>query len=80
MGAMAGLMLGLALLALIEYRDTSFRTEEDFAVSLALPVLAVIPAMITRPDRRRVEERRLVAVAASLCRHGQRCRGHRLED
>jgi peptidoglycan/LPS O-acetylase OafA/YrhL len=66
MGAMGGLAFGLALLVLIEYRDTTFRTEDDFTLSLALPVLAVIPAMITRPERRRVKRRRLVAVSASV--------------
>ena len=66
MGAAAGLGLGLALLALIEYRDTTFRIEDDFAWSLSLPVLAVIPAMITRPERLRAKRRRLVTVSASV--------------
>jgi len=66
MGAMGGLAFGLALLALIEYRDTSFRTEEDFTLSLSLPVLAIIPAMVTRPERERAKRRRLVAVSASV--------------
>jgi uncharacterized protein involved in exopolysaccharide biosynthesis len=66
MGAMAGFGLGIALLALIEYRDTSFRTDDDFTVSLALPVLAVIPAMITRPERARARRRKLVTVSASV--------------
>ncbi len=54
------------MIALVEYRDTSFRTEDDFTLSLALPVLAVIPAMVTRPERQRAKKRRLVAVSASL--------------
>ena len=66
MGALGGLALGLALLALIEYRDTTFRTEDDFATSLTLPVLAVIPAMIARADRQRAKKRRLMAVSASV--------------
>lgn len=66
MGAMGGLLFGLALLALIEYRDTSFRTEEDFTASLALPVLAVIPAMLTRPERQLAKRRRLVTISASV--------------
>jgi len=66
MGAMSGLAIGLVLLALIEYRNTTFRTEDDFALSLALPVLAVIPAMITRRERQRTRRRRLVAMSASL--------------
>ena len=66
MGAMAGLGFGLALLALLEYRDTSFRTEEDFTLSLSLPVLAIIPAMVTRPERERAKRRQLVVVSASV--------------
>lgn len=66
MGAMAGLAIGLVLIALLEYRNTSFRTEDDVALSLALPVLAVIPAMITRRERQRTRRRRLVAISASV--------------
>lgn len=66
MGAMAGLAIGLGLIALVEYRNTSFRTEDDVALSLALPVLAVIPAMIPRRERQRTRRRRLVAISASL--------------
>lgn len=66
MGAAAGLGLGLALLALIEYRDTSFRIEDDFAWSLSLPVLAVVPVMTTRPERLRAKRRRLATVSASV--------------
>ena len=65
MGALAGLALGLALIALLEYRDTSFRTDDDVALSLSLPVLAVIPAMTTRRER----ERRQAQSGASPSRH-----------
>jgi polysaccharide chain length determinant protein (PEP-CTERM system associated) len=60
MGLFAGLSLGIALVALLEYRDTTLKTDEDVVTSLALPVLAVIPAMITTADRRRIKRRRLV--------------------
>jgi uncharacterized protein involved in exopolysaccharide biosynthesis len=60
MGILAGLGLGLALVALLEYRDTTLKTDEDVVTSLALPVLAVIPAMITTADRRRMKRRRLL--------------------
>jgi hypothetical protein len=67
MGLMAGLGFGFALVALLEYRDTTLKTDDDIVVSLALPVLAVIPAMITAADRHRMKRRRLVAaVCASL--------------
>jgi capsular polysaccharide biosynthesis protein len=59
-GILAGLALGVALIALLEYRDTTFKTDDDIVISLALPVLAVIPAMITTGERRRAQRRRLV--------------------
>lgn len=60
MGLLAGLGFGVALLGLLEYRDTRLRTDEDIVMSLALPVLAVIPAMITSGERRQIRRRRLV--------------------
>jgi polysaccharide chain length determinant protein (PEP-CTERM system associated) len=71
MGSFAGLALGLALIGLFEYRDTSLRTDDDVTISLALPVLAVIPAMVTRRERLVSRRRRLVtafsaAVVASV--------------
>ena len=53
MGALGGLALGLGLAALLEYRDTSFRTDEDVVSSIALPVLAMIPLITTTVDDRR---------------------------
>jgi polysaccharide chain length determinant protein (PEP-CTERM system associated) len=66
MGALAGLALGLALIGLIEYRDTTFRTDEDITLSLALPVVAVIPAMTTRRERQVKKRRILAAISASI--------------
>ncbi len=43
-GAFAGLALGVGLVALLEYRDNSFRTDDEVVSVLALPVVAVIPA------------------------------------
>lgn len=66
-GLLAGLAAGLALVALLEYRDTTLKTDDDVAISLSLPVLAVIPTMITAQERRRmIRRRRLLAVSASL--------------
>jgi polysaccharide chain length determinant protein (PEP-CTERM system associated) len=62
-GALAGLGLGLALIALVEYRDTTFRTEEDILQVLALPVLAVIPFMESPQEQRR---RRLKVIVTSV--------------
>jgi polysaccharide chain length determinant protein (PEP-CTERM system associated) len=52
-GVLAGLLLGFGLVALVEYRDTSFRTEDDVLQVLALPVLAVIPFMESPQEQRR---------------------------
>jgi polysaccharide chain length determinant protein (PEP-CTERM system associated) len=66
MGLLAGLALGLGLVALLEYRDTTLKTDNDIVISLALPVLAVIPAMLSTADRRRRRRKRLVlALSAS---------------
>jgi polysaccharide chain length determinant protein (PEP-CTERM system associated) len=68
MGVIGGLAFGLALVILLEYRDTSLKNDDDVVVSLALPVLAVIPAMVTAADQRRMKRRRIVVAccAASL--------------
>jgi polysaccharide chain length determinant protein (PEP-CTERM system associated) len=56
-GSGGGLVLGLLLVGFIEYRDSSFKTEADVTSLLALPVLALIPMMIS-DDERQVEEAR----------------------
>lgn len=69
MGALAGLGIGLALAGLLEYRDTSLRTEEDILVALSLPVVALVPTIWTRDERQRARRRRLLlgsSLAATL--------------
>lgn len=44
-GAIAGLALGLLIVGLLEYRDSSFRSEEETIRALSVPVLALIPVM-----------------------------------
>ncbi len=66
LGALAGLALGLGLIALLEYRDTTLRTDDDVTLSLSLPVVAVIPVMSTVLERQRVRQKRLVAFSASF--------------
>jgi polysaccharide chain length determinant protein (PEP-CTERM system associated) len=67
MGLLGGLALGLALAALLEYRDTTLKTDDDVVTSLALPVLAVIPAMVTARERKRLRRRRVaLAFSASM--------------
>jgi uncharacterized protein involved in exopolysaccharide biosynthesis len=59
-GLAAGLGLGLAFLALMEYADSTFRTEEDIVRTLSLPVLAMVPVVWTNAERR-VRRRRILA-------------------
>ena len=68
-GALAGLAIGFGLLLLLEYRDRSLRTEDDVLDALALPVLAVVPRMMSVAERRRRQSRRRVvrfAVGATV--------------
>jgi polysaccharide chain length determinant protein (PEP-CTERM system associated) len=67
LGVVGGLLLGLAFVFLAEYRDTTFKSEDDIMMSLSLPVLAMIPNMVTKGERRQVRRRRvLLSVTAVL--------------
>jgi capsular polysaccharide biosynthesis protein len=57
-GAAAGLILGLAIVGLIEYRNSSFRREEDVYRTLSLPVLAMVPVMSSDREQRAGRRRR----------------------
>ena len=57
-GMAAGLAVGLLLVALIEYRDRSFKTDDEIIALLALPVLAVVPIMESNDERRRTRRRK----------------------
>jgi hypothetical protein len=46
--------------ALLEYRDTSFKTDDDIVTTLALPALAVIPKMVNSVEAKHQKRRRLV--------------------
>lgn len=63
-GALAGLTFGLALAALLEFRDTTFRTSDEVMEIFKLPVIALVPYVITDHDRWRARRRRLLASAA----------------
>lgn len=64
-GAVGGAGLGLGLIGLIFYRDSSLKTDDDVTGSLALPVLALVPLMQTNADRRRSQRRRILLGGAS---------------
>jgi len=66
-GAVAGLGLGLGLVAALEYKDNSLRSEDEVNALLSLPVLAVIPMMLSTRERRKLRRQKfLVSVAATL--------------
>jgi capsular polysaccharide biosynthesis protein len=56
-GMGAGLAVGLVLVALLEYRDRSFKTDDEVTTVLALPVLAVVPLMRSDAEKRRARVR-----------------------
>jgi capsular polysaccharide biosynthesis protein len=62
-----GLVIGVLLIGLGEYRDSSFHREEDVERLLSLHVLAVVPLMVT--DGERLARRRrtvLLAVVSAV--------------
>jgi polysaccharide chain length determinant protein (PEP-CTERM system associated) len=59
-----GLAFGGGLIALLEYRDRSLRTDDDVMLVLALPVLAVIPQMVSSSERQALRRRKLMMSAA----------------
>ena len=65
MGILGGLAVGLGLAALLEYRDTSLKSDDDIVTTLALPVLAVIPVMTSASERRALRRRRLILAASA---------------
>jgi polysaccharide chain length determinant protein (PEP-CTERM system associated) len=64
LGMVAGLTLGLALVAWLEYRDRTFTTDVEIVKELTLPVLAMVPWMESDEECRRASRRRLVAACA----------------
>jgi protein tyrosine kinase modulator len=66
LGLLGGIALGIGIVALAEYRDTTLKTEEDIVTSLALPMLAMIPDMITSTDRRHRRRRRILLSATAV--------------
>ena len=60
MGMAVGFAVGLGLILLLEYRDSSFKTDEEIIGLLTLPVLAVVPLMQSDADRRRNMRKRLL--------------------
>ncbi len=52
-GMVVGFAFGIALIGLLEYRDSAFKTDKQVTALLGLPVLAVVPVMQSAVERRR---------------------------
>ena len=63
----AGLALGLVLIGFLEYRDSSLRLEGDVERLLNLPVLALVPLMMSNVEQRRARRLRAVRIAGLAC-------------
>jgi polysaccharide chain length determinant protein (PEP-CTERM system associated) len=61
-GVILGLAVGVGLVGFLEYRDTSFHKDDDVVRLLSLPVMAVVPVITTRAERRRYRRRVLLAL------------------
>jgi polysaccharide chain length determinant protein (PEP-CTERM system associated) len=67
--ALACLALGLAIVALLEFRDSSFKRDSEIEQILNVPVLATVPAMSSASERRQRRVRSVIgdlAVGAAL--------------
>ena len=53
LGLLGGLVLGVLLVAFMEFRDSTFKTDEEVFDVLSLPVLAIVPAMQSVAESRR---------------------------
>ena len=65
-GAGVGLVLGLLIVALLEYRDHSFKTEEEVVKFMSVPVLAMVPMLSADFERRAVATRQRLADAGGI--------------
>jgi len=66
-GAIGGLALGLLIIALREYRDSSFRSKDEVVKAISLPVLASIPVMASpREQQLSVRRMRMLDVGGSV--------------
>jgi polysaccharide chain length determinant protein (PEP-CTERM system associated) len=59
-GLAIGLGLGVAIVGLIEFNDSTFATDRELSRVVSLPVLAVVPLMQSDVERRSVRRRRIL--------------------
>jgi polysaccharide chain length determinant protein (PEP-CTERM system associated) len=60
LGMVGGLAFGIGMIAFLEYRDASFKTDDEVTSVLTLSVLAVIPLMQSAAEKRRAARRRFI--------------------
>ena len=65
LGLLGGLVLGIGIIILLEFRDTAFHTVDDVVSTLALPVVAAIPVIRTQAERRQLRRRRFATSVAT---------------
>ncbi len=65
-GAFGGLALGLVLVGLLEYRDSTFKVEDDVLRVLELPVLALVPIMASASEALESQRRKRKLLAGSI--------------
>ncbi len=61
-----GIMLAIGIAGLLEVRDTTYRTEADVLDVLRLPVLAVVPRVMTAAEQGRLKRRRMMQSWAAV--------------
>jgi hypothetical protein len=66
MGAAAGLGLGLALVGLMFFADSTVRSEADVTGAVDLPVLVLLPYVTTADDLARKKRRTWLEVVAAV--------------
>jgi polysaccharide chain length determinant protein (PEP-CTERM system associated) len=66
-GALAGLFLGLVIVGILEFRDSSFHGEEEVEGKLSLPVLALIPIMSSPRERQAARRKQRLIDVVGFC-------------
>ncbi|HTZ40365.1 MAG TPA: chain-length determining protein [Syntrophales bacterium] len=66
-GFVLGIGAGVGTAALKEFGDQSFRSAEALSEAVALPVLGVIPEILTLQDMARIKKRTVVVTASVVC-------------
>ncbi len=67
-GTVIGFAIGLGLIGLLEFSDSTLKSDDDVMTALSLPVLAMVPVLAESPPRKAfaVHRWRLVAIASAL--------------